>query len=85
MAYRIDPTKVAGVVVEANQVLTGKGFNQAEVIIGLSELVGRVIVETADTHIQMNELLKVVVEHLNRTITAGNQAREKNFGVDTSL
>lgn len=79
MAYQIDQAKVVGVVIEANGALTDKGFNHGEIIIGLAELIGRVIVEAADTNIQAKELVKVVMSHMDRTITIGAHASGKSI------
>ena len=79
MAYQIDQAKVVGVVIEANGALTDKGFNHGEIIIGLAELIGRVIVEAADTSIQAQELVKVVMAHMDRTITIGAHAAGKSI------
>lgn len=79
MSYQIDARKVAGVVIEANSALTDKNFNQGEVILGLAELIGRVIVESADTSIQAGEMVKVVMAHLDKTITVGSQAKGKSI------
>lgn len=78
MSYQIEPRKVAGVVVEANKALNGQGFNTGEVLLGLSELLGRIIVESADNHMQMREMVKVVETHLDKTITIGAQATQKS-------
>lgn len=79
MSYQIDQRKVAGVVVEANLALSNKDFNHGEIILGLAELAGRVIVEAADTNIQAKELVKVVMAHLDRTITIGAHAAGKSI------
>ncbi len=78
MSYQIEPRKVAGVVVEANKALNGQGFNTGEVLLGLSELLGRIIVEAAENHMQMREMVKVVETHLDKTITVGAQATQKS-------
>ena len=78
MGYQIEARKVAGVVIEANAALVGKDFNQGEVVLGLAELIGRIIVETCDSHIQAQELVKVVEEHLAKTIYIGSQATGKS-------
>ncbi|TDN70485.1 hypothetical protein [Paraburkholderia sp. BL10I2N1] len=77
MAYHIDKQKVAGVLLETNLALTGKDFNHGEVIIGLGELIGRVIVEASNGPLQCQEMVKVVVAHLDRTVKAGSAARGK--------
>jgi hypothetical protein len=79
MSYQIEPRKVAGVVIEANQAITGKGFNHGEVVLGLSELMGRIIVDAVDTQIQAEELVAVASAHLKQTIMAGGQAKGKRI------
>jgi hypothetical protein len=79
MAYSIEPRKVAGVVIEANQALQGKNFNHGEVVVGLTELLGRIIVDAAKTNVQMQELVKVVHSQLAKTIEIGSRATDKNI------
>ena len=79
MSYQIDQRKVAGVVVETNLALSGKDFNHGEVIIGLSELIGRVIVEAAENGIQAKELAQVAANHIGLTIKVGAEATEKRI------
>lgn len=78
MGYQIEPRKVAGVVIEANAALVNKDFNQGEVILGLAELIGRIIVESCDNSLQAKDLVKVVEEHLAKTIFIGSQATGKS-------
>jgi hypothetical protein len=79
MSYQIDQRKVVGVVLEANAALNDKGFNHGEVILGLAELVGRVIVEASETSIQSGELMKVAIAHMEKTISVGAEATEKRI------
>lgn len=79
MSYQIDQRKVIGVVLEANSALNDKGFNHGEVILGLSELVGRIIVEAAETSVQASELLNVAVAHIGKTIKVGAEAQDKRI------
>ena len=79
MSYKIEPRKVAGVVIEANNAISGKDFNSGEVLLGLTELIGRTIVATAETHIQMKDMEKVVHSHLNQAITIGSGATGKRL------
>lgn len=79
MSYQIDQRKVAGVVVETNRALSGKEFNHGEVIIGLAELIGRIIVEAAETGIQAKELAQVAANHIGLTIKVGAEATEKRI------
>jgi hypothetical protein len=79
MSYQIDQRKVAGVVIETNAALNGKDFNHGEVIIGLAELIGRIIVEAADNGIQAKELAQVAANHIGLTIKIGAEATEKRI------
>jgi hypothetical protein len=77
MSYQIDKRKIAGVVMEANRAISGKDFNHGEVVLGLAELIGRVIVEAADGPIQAKELMQVATNHVANTVRIGAEAREK--------
>lgn len=77
MKIEIDARKVAGVVKETNDMLLQQPFNPAEILIGLSELIGRIIVQYGTTSIQIDELKEVVVNHLNRTTSIGSHASGK--------
>lgn len=77
MKIEIDARKVSGVVKETNDMLLRHPFNPAEVVIGLSELIGRIIVEYGATSIQIDELKEVVINHLNRTTSIGAHASGK--------
>ncbi len=46
MNVQLEQRKIAGVVIEVSQILADKGFNRGEIIIGLSELIGRLIVDS---------------------------------------
>ena len=79
MSYQIDQRKVAGVVIEANLALSNKDFNHGEIIIGLAELLARIIVDAADTNIQAKELVSVAMAHMDKTITVGAHATGKSI------
>lgn len=81
MQVQLEARKVAGVVVEASRILADKGFNRGEIILGLSELIGRIIVDTARTDIQAKELSDVCKGHIDRAIEIGIQATNKQMGV----
>ena len=78
MAYEIEQRKVAGVVIETNNALKDKNFNHGELVLGLSEMLGRIIVDAAQSTIQVDELVKVVQTHMSNTIKIGLQVREKS-------
>ena len=79
MSYRIERSKVMGVVKEASAALEGKNFNHGEVVVGLTELLGRVIVDVCAGHTQIDDMKKVAVDHLERTVRIGAHATEKSI------
>lgn len=80
MSYDINPRRVSGVINECQFALTNKNFNHGEVIIGLAELIGRCIVQSAETPIKGADAAQVVIEHLNRTLHAGFTSKGFNMG-----
>jgi hypothetical protein len=79
MTTVLDQRKIAGVVVEVSRILADKGFNRGEILIGLSEMVGRIIVDVAENSIQADELYTLCQQHMSRTIHIGSQASEKQI------
>lgn len=79
MATAIEQRKVIGVVTEAGRLLADKGFNRGEMLIGLSELIGRIIVDVADTSIQAEELYGICQQHMLKTIEIGSRATQKSI------
>ena len=79
MNVPIEQRKVAGVVIEASRILADKGFNRGEIILGLSELIGRLIVDSVENTIQAEELTKIVGNHISKTIEIGVQATQKRI------
>ncbi len=81
MQYRVDPRLVAGAAHEIINMLEGKKFPPVETIMGLSEVLGRLIVMVSNTPVQMDSLSDVVCEHVKRTIDAGAKAKGVSQGV----
>jgi hypothetical protein len=73
----IDSRKVAGVVKEGLRLVSDKGFARAEIIIGLAELLGRIIVDSAETNTQAEELAKIAHNHTDISIGIGLRASQK--------
>jgi hypothetical protein len=63
------------VVIETDAMLKAKGkeygLNSAEVIIGLQELVGRIIVDMSNSPVGAQELIAHVKKHLDDTVRIG--------------
>lgn len=79
MSYSIEPRKVAGVVIECNNQISALRANHGEVLMGLAELIGRVIVDAAKTHIEADAMYQVVQKRVLETIEVGSQARAKSL------
>lgn len=79
MSYQINPTAVASVVREVNAVLQGRKYNTGEVMIGLSEMLARVVVESCQTPVHAMDAMKVITDHLDRTLKAGYSAKGFNM------
>lgn len=79
MTTVLDQRKIAGVVVEVSRIVADKGFNRGEILIGLSEMIGRIIVDVAENSIQADELYTLCQQHMSRTIHIGSQASEKQI------
>lgn len=75
MSYEISPNRVKGVVAECQQVIGVGHFNTGEVIVGLTELLGRVIVKSCETPVSMGQAKDVVMQHLNNTLHHGALAK----------
>jgi hypothetical protein len=71
MQHQIDPRKVAGVCTTALQSVGTQGFAYAEIIIGLSEAIGRLIVESSANTIHATELAQIAGKHISDTIRIG--------------
>ena len=72
----INARKVAGVIVECNRAINGQGFNHGEVLIGLSELIGRVIVEAGTGRPSSVEQMKEIVKsHIDETVRIGFETK----------
>ena len=80
MSYEISPNRVKGVVTECENVIGMGHFNTGEVIVGLSEMLGRVIVKSCDTPISMAQAQKIVEQHLAATLHHGAIAKGFNVG-----
>lgn len=77
MSYQIDPRKVAGVVAECNNIIKAQGFNHGEVLVGLSELIGRIIVDASKHHMHADQMYQTVQKHIIETIKIGGEATGK--------
>lgn len=75
MSYEISPNRVKGVMTECDKLIGTGIFNTGEIILGLTELLGRVIVKSCNTPISMGQAKDIVMQHLNSTLHQGALAK----------
>lgn len=80
MSYEITPGNVEWVKHRVSTALDGGQFNTGEVIIGVAEVLGRIIVGTAGTPVQGAQCMQIITDHLTRTLQAGYAAKGYNMG-----
>lgn len=72
MQVEIDREKVRGVQLIVGQILNERGFNVVEVLFGLAELQGRVLLtQTGGSVIEKMDMLKTLTDHAERTVRMG--------------
>lgn len=75
MAYEVTPGNVTWVCENVLKSIRDGQFNHGEVILGVAEALGRIIITSAGTPIQGASAMQVVVDHLNASLAAGYTAR----------
>ena len=72
MSVELDKRKILGVQDRVSQVLSSSEFSPAEVIFGLSEFIGRMIIGyVPGTWIQKKEIAAAASQHIERSIKVG--------------
>lgn len=80
MLQQVNQGNVRWVCDTVIQVLGDGRFNQGEVVIGLSEALGRVIVDLCDTPVSGAQAAQVMLDHIKATLDAGFRAKGFNMG-----
>lgn len=75
MKHNVNPAKVEAGVQDILRSLGNGGMGTGEVLLVLSEALGRMIVHTCATPIQMHEMAAISAKHLYTTIDVGAQAK----------
>ncbi len=75
MRHNVNPMKVEMAVKDILRMVGNGSMEHGEVLLALSESLGRMIVNVCKTPIQMVEMANVVDAHLRRTIHIGAQAK----------
>lgn len=75
MKHNVNPMKVEAGVQDILRQLGNGGMGTGEVLLVLSEALGRMIVHACDTPVQMVEMANIAGGHLRKTINVGAQAK----------
>jgi len=75
MAYEVTPGNVTWVCENVLKSINDGQFNHGEVILGMAEALGRVVISSAKTPVQGASALQACIDHLRTTLAAGYSAR----------
>ena len=68
-------------IVRQMAAMTGQGqYNLSDVLLGVTEYLGRFIVDAADTPVAGVQMAQVMEEHLRQTLAAGYASKGYNMG-----
>ena len=68
-------------IVRQMAAMTGQGqYNLSDVLLGVTEYLGRIIVDAADTPVSGVQMAQVMEEHLRQTLAAGYARKGYNMG-----
>jgi hypothetical protein len=68
-------------IVRQMAAMTGQGqYNLSDVLLGVTEYLGRIIVDAADTPVSGVQMAQVMEEHLRQTLAAGYTSKGYNMG-----
>ena len=68
-------------IVRQMAAMTGQGqYNLSDVLLGVTEYLGRIIVDAADTPVSGVQMAQVMEEHLKSTLLAGYASKGYNMG-----
>ena len=79
MRHDVNPGNVTWVVKRLNEAMGNGQFSSAEVILGVAEFAGRIIVAMADTPVQGMQALNLLAGHMQETAKAGYIAKGYNM------
>lgn len=78
MSIEVDQQKIRGVQERISQALSTREFHPAEVVFGLAELIGRMIVGyVPGTSIQKQEWVDAVTQHIEDTVRIGVERQQQ--------
>lgn len=75
MSYEVTPGNVKWVAENVLKAIGDGKFNHGEVLLGVAEALGRIVVSAAATPVQGVSAMQVIVDHLNDVIKTGYMAK----------
>ena len=79
MAYDVNPGNIEWVCANVLKSINDGQFSHGEVMLGITQALGRVVINAADTPVQGSSAMQVIVDHLNETLKAGYIAKGYNM------
>lgn len=73
--FHIEQRKLTGVADVTARALYNQGFNSLEIMLGLGEFIGKLVVMEGSTPVQMMELLTVINERMVSSTRMGAEAK----------
>lgn len=80
MHHNINPGVVEQITHRVLSSVSTSEFSTGEVILGLAEALGRVIVAVAKSPVEGVQCARIMEEHVKRTLVAGYTAKGYNMG-----
>jgi hypothetical protein len=76
--YSINPENVARIAIQTMHDLGHSDFDKVEVVLGLSECIARVVVDSSKTPIEGRDLLEAGLTHIRKVMKAGFSSKGFN-------
>lgn len=77
-SHIVNPDNIARIAVTTMHDLGQGDFDKVEVVMGLSEAIARVVVDSSKTPVEGRDLLEVALAHLRKTMEVGFGAKGFN-------
>lgn len=74
-SHIVNPENIARIAIQTMHDLGQGDFDKVEVVMGLSEAMARVIVDSCSSPVSGRELLEVALQHLRKTMMIGYGAK----------
>lgn len=80
MSHIVNPENIARIAIQTMHDLGQGDFDKVEVVMGLSEAIARVVVDSSRTPVEGRDLLEAALQHLRKTMEVGFNNKGFNNG-----